>query len=172
MAYCTPAQLVDGPGRITELTELFQLASDALLRATIDGTSRADWDAGEIAAADAALATINAEINQAGAEIDARLAVRGYALPIDSTAYPIVRLWARAIARYHLHPQRERTDSGETFRIERDYRETRAALDLVAAGKLGLGAGDPLTVPAPGTGGGPTHVAPARVFDRDSLAGY
>lgn len=172
MAYLTPAQLIDGPGRLQELAELFELNLD-LLRATIAPTDRTDWTAPELAAADAALVTIYREISTAGAEIDSRLVMRGYALPADPVAYPNLTVWARAIARYHLHPQRDRTDDGHSFRIERDYREALKTLDLIAAGKLGLGAGDVIASPLPSdAGSGPLAVAPGRLFDRASLADY
>lgn len=170
MSYITPAQLVDGPGRLTELAELF-VVDEALLRATIDETSRAAWSAPEIAVADAALATIVAEALQADAEIDARLAMRGYTLPQDPVQFPILVSWARAITRYHLHSQRERTDV-TAHRIERDYTNALKSLDLVADGKLSLGAGDTIAPPTPAGGGGPLAVAPTRVFDRCSLADY
>jgi phage gp36-like protein len=173
VSYVTPAQLVDGPGRLTELTELFQVADDALLRATIDSTTRAAWDAGQIAVADAALATILAEIGRADAEIEARLAMRAYTLPVSTTTFPILVSWARAIVRYCLHPQRERDSAELLSRIERDYLDAIKALNFVAKGELLLGASDPLAIIAPlPAAGGPTAVAPTRVWDSCSLRDY
>jgi phage gp36-like protein len=172
MSYVTPAQLATGSGALKELAELFDLASDALLLATINGTDRSAWTADEIADADAALVAIELAIAKADGEVDARLSQRGYVLPVNVVTFPVVMVWADAIARYHVNRQRD-LKSDETGRHERDYRDALRALQLVADGKLSLGAGDPLAPPAPGaTGSGPEHCADARVFDRDSLADY
>lgn len=169
MSYCTPAQLVDGPGAAQELSELMRI-EQALLVATIAATSRAAWSAEEIADADAALASVNRFLALADAEVNSRLAVRGYALPADASAFPILTVWARAIARYHFNRLREQTTE-ITGRVERDYKDALRALDLVAAGKLSLGAGDVLVPPAPASYG-PENCTPARVFDSSSLADF
>lgn len=172
MSYLTPAQLVDGPGRLQELAELFEL-DPPLLRATIDSGDRSGFDPDDVAAADAALASVHSEILRAAGEIDARLVMRGYGLPVNVAQCPVLVTYARALVRYQLHAQRDRTDEGHTFRIERDRREALQALDQIAAGKLGLGPNDPLAPPQqPAPSSGPTYVAPPRVFSRDRLADY
>lgn len=170
MSYLTADQLADGPESLKELSELYGIEAD-LLAATLAGGDRSAWTPAEIAAADAALASIGRFIAQADGEVDARLAVRGYALPQDAQRFQVLTVWARAIARYHIHRQRDRTNE-ETGRIERDYRDALRALDLVAAGKLSLGAGDPLA-PEPGAGdGGAIRVSGGqRMFSRSTLGG-
>lgn len=166
--YLTAADLADGAEALRELSELYGVDPD-LLAATIAAGDRSGWPGDEVATADDALASIQRFIDQAGAEIDARLAVRGYPLPQDPVQFPILTVWGRAIARYHLHRQRDRTNE-ETGRIERDYRDALRALDQVGAGKLSLGAGDP-TAPDPldPDGGGVRSESKPRVFSRDTL---
>lgn len=166
--YVTPRQLARGQGQLDELAQLFVLDA-ALLLATLNGADRSAYSAEQIAAADQALADIESVIADTDAEINAYLAQRGYPLPQSAEAFPILTTWARKIARYHLNPQRDRT-SEETGRIERDYREARQALTLIADGKLSLGAGDPLAPPTSPTAGGVQFVAPARVFTAATLA--
>jgi len=167
MPYVTPAQLADGPGSAQELAELFQIDRELLL-ATIASGDRSVWTADEIAAADAALLSIQGFIARADAEVNSRLARRGYALPMDPVQFPVLVVWARAITRYHVNPQRERT-SKETGRVERDYWEALRALDLVAAGKLSLGAGDPMDVPASADQGAVRIASQDRLFSRESM---
>ncbi len=168
MSYVTAKQMSDGPDGIKELSELYGVDAP-LLVATLSGDDRSAWSEVKILAADEALASIERFIVQAGGEVDARLARRGYQLPQDPQRFPVLSVWARAIARYHIHRQRDRT-SEDTGRIERDYRDALRALDAVAAGTLSLGAGDPLaTGHGPGDTGG-IHVAGSpRIFSRGSL---
>lgn len=168
MSYVTAKQLADGPESLKELSELYGIESE-LLAATLDGGDRSAWTPVETAAADDALDSIERFIVQADGEVDARLAVRGYPLPQNATQFPVLTVWARAIARYHIHRQRDRTNE-ETGRIERDYRDALRALDAVAAGKLSLGAGDPLATEASGTDAGAVRVqSQPRMFSRGSL---
>jgi phage gp36-like protein len=170
--YVTPAQLADGSGAAQELTQLFDVVSIELLKATIAGADRSSWSAEEIAVADIALDAIEKAIALADGEVDARLSHRGYLLPQDPVRFPVLTVWARAIARYHLNLQRDLKDE-DTGRTERDYRDALRALQQVADGKLSLGADDPLARPTPGsTGAGPEVCAPPRIFDRDTLADY
>ncbi len=167
--YVTAAQLADGSASLQELAELYTL-DPQLLAAVIEGESTAAWDAGDVAIATAAVASIERFAQQATAEVDARLAQRGYALPLDPAQFQILVVWTRAIARYHLHRQRDRT-SEETGRIERDYKDAQRALDLVAAGKLSLGANDPLMPDSANTdaGGSVRITSNPRMFGRNSL---
>ena len=170
--YVTPAQLAEGSGAAQELTQLFDVASIALLLATIAGDDRSAWTAEEIAVADAALDAIEKAITLADGEVEARLAHRGYPLPQDPAQFPVLTVWARAIARYHLNLQRD-LKTEDTGRVERDYRDALRALQQIADGKLSLGAGDPLAAPTPGSAGaGPEVCAPPRVFDRNTLEDY
>lgn len=167
--YVTPPQMADGADRLNELAELYGLDSE-LLGAVLAFGVTDPWTPEEIAAAEAAVASIERHCTQAGAEIDARLVQRGYTLPLLADNFPVLRMWARAIARYHLHPQREGTN--ETVgRIERDYRNAMSELGLVAAGKLSLGEGDPLApAPTDPDGGLVRVVSEPRRFSRKTLA--
>ena len=136
MSYITPAQLATGPEALQELAQLLSVDQDLLL-ATIAGTSRSAWTSDEIAAADAALVTLQSYIARADSEINARLSHRGYAVPMSAESFPILVVWAAAITRYHLSRMRDRTNE-ETGRVERDYRDTIRALQHVADGKLNL----------------------------------
>ncbi len=170
--YVTAAQLADGSASLQELAELYTV-DQPLLAAVIAGDSTGAWPTGEVAAAMMAVSSIERFAQQATAEVDARLAQRGYTLPLDPAQFQILGVWARAIARYHLHRQRDKT-SEESGRIERDYKDALRSLDLVAAGKLSLGANDPLVPsagnPAADDAGGAVRVtSKPRMFNRDSL---
>jgi len=163
--YCTPAQFVDAPEMLNELSELYQIAT-ALLAATIAGAPRDEWTPEEIAAADAALTSVQGHLVGAAAEVDARLVKRGYVLPLSAAQFPVLTTWSLAIARYHLNPQRERTDE-TTGRVERDYRNAIRDLNALANGDLSLGPEDPLA-----RRGGPAFCAPERQFTQDTLRDY
>lgn len=167
--YLTPAQLADGPDSLNELSELFGLAP-ALLSALIHGGAVDAWQADEVQRGRDALTAIQARIEQAAGEIDARLVVRGYPLPQDAQRFPILTVWARAIARYHLHPQREGTND-TTGRIERDYKDAIRALREVSEGTLSLGAGDPVANNSAPTSNAVRVQGNARIFNRQTLGG-
>ena len=171
--YVTRAQLAQGQRAAEELAQVFGVASAELMLATIAGTDRTAWTADEIAVADQALADIDQAIVYADGEVDARLSRRGYPLPlVNPERFTVLTVWARSIARYWIQLQRD-MNTEQTGRIERDYRDALKALQLVADGKLGLGAGDPLAPPTPGgASSGPEVCAPPRVFDRHTLADY
>lgn len=171
MAYLTLSQLASGPGMLAELAEPFGLVP-ALLAATVAGGDRSEWTADDRAAADAAVESIQATVLRAESELEGPLATRGYALPLSAMQFPVLTTWCRNIARYHLQPQRDRTNE-ETGRIERDYRATLRTLDLVATGKLSLGAGDPLApvTPASADAGAISFTSEPRLFSRRSLRG-
>lgn len=170
--YCTAVQLIDSFVRAEQLARLFVVPAE-LLQATIAGNPRTTWTPAEIATADAALVAINAELVRATGEADARLARRGYTLPADPQRFPVLVVWTRAIARYHLHALRDGEYADVVDgRIERDYLDARDALNLIATGKLSLGAGDPLAVAADGSDEGSIRVtSQPRMFSRDSLRG-
>ncbi|MGQ0529990.1 MAG: phage protein Gp36 family protein [Panacagrimonas sp.] len=171
MAYLTPTQFVEGPGMLQELAEPFNLPLD-LLTATLNAADRSAWSADEIAAADAALASITVTLVRADAEMDTYFARRGYTLPLSAVQFPVLCTWARNIARYHAQPQRDKTNE-ESGRIERDYRSTLRTLELVAAGKLSLGAGDPISAVAQAEAedGAISICSEPRVFSRGTLRG-
>jgi len=142
--YLLPAQLASGVEMHAELSELFGVPPDLLaLVFAGDTPDPAEWSPAELAASVHALDEIGQTIIRACGEIDAYLAKRGYALPVDVKRFPIVGTWARSISRYLLHTQREGTQD-TTGRIERDVRDAREFLQLVADGKVLLGANDPL----------------------------
>lgn len=165
MVYLAPAQLIDGPESLNELSELFGVLP-ALLKAAIAGENLSGWDAEDQLSALEALQAIDDRITQATGEVDARLARRGYPLPMDPAQFPVLVSWTRAIARYHLHPQREGTQE-TTGRIERDYRNAIRALDQIAEGKLSLGANDPTL--AQDENAGAQVTGNPRRFSRESL---
>jgi len=163
--YLTPAQLASGVEMRHELSELFGVPAELLaLTFAGDTPDPAEWSSAELAAAVHALDEIEQTIIRACGEIDAHLAKRGYALPVDVKRFPIVGTWARSITRYLLHTQREGTQE-TTGRIERDVRDARAFLNLVADGKVLLGANDPLA-----TSAGGVHVSGSgRLMNRQTL---
>lgn len=168
--YLTIAQLADGSGSIKELAELYA-AEPALLAAVIAGDDTSAWPPADVVQALQATESIDRFIVQAQGEVDARLAHRGYPLPQDATRFPILVVWTRAIARYHVNRQRDRTNE-ESGRIERDYRAALQALQLVADGKLSLGAGDPLAPdPTDPDSGAVRLQSQSRLFTRDTLGG-
>lgn len=165
MAYVTPRQLAIGSGALLELSQLFEVAED-LLTATIEDGDRSAWQPAEIATADAALVVIVQACEQATSECDTRLVARGYAVPMSPEQFPVLVVWARSIARYHLNRNRDKTDE-ERGRIERDYRDALRSLDMVTKGTLSLGAGDPLA--ASGAADVVSVTSQPRIFSRDSL---
>lgn len=169
MSYITPTEVIQAPGMLAELAELFEVAQD-LMAATIAGGDRSAWTAEEIADADTALAELLALCERADGEIDFYLQQRGYDIPLSKARFPILATWAFKVLRYQIQPQRDRTNE-ETGRIERDYRMAIRSLEQVAAGKLTLGANDPYGQSAAGAGM-PQVAAGTPVFDGDSLADF
>lgn len=167
--YITPAQLADRPGAL-EIAQVATPADEPLVDADLmDATLRGDPQAGspgEIAIADQALAVVNTAITDAGSLIDGYLANR-YELPFTGQQN-LLAVWARAIARYLLH--KERNPVADDDHITRDYRDALKALQQVAAGKLSLGASDPT---AGAAGGGDVAFEPGEtVFGRDQMRHY
>jgi phage gp36-like protein len=96
-------------------------------------------DPGEARRAAAAIARISDALASAGGIIDGYLS-RRYRLPL-SREIPIVREWARAIARYLLHKDRRALEKEDP--IVRDYYDAMNLLRLTAEKKFSLGADDP-----------------------------
>jgi phage gp36-like protein len=169
--YCTAATYVEAPEMLRETAELFAVDVD-LLGATIAGTDRSAWTAPERATADAALMRLNAMLTRASNECDAYLRQRGYTLPLDAVQFPVLAVWARSIARYHVQPRRDLT-SEQSGRVERDYRDAIKALTAISRGELSLGANDPLArTPAAANSSGVAVVSQPARFDDCALRGY
>jgi len=167
MTYVTHVELAERPGA----RELAQVASAehqpiidyALMDATLRDADRATWEAGDQAAADAAVGRIDDAIREADSLIDGFLARRGYPLPLAPVP-GVVSSWSRAITRYLLHKSRISLESNDP--IVRDYRDALKLLQLTADGKFSLGAEDPVANAASTDvrfAGAPT------VFGRDQL---
>lgn len=149
MPYISHAELAERPGA----RELAQVSSsvaqpvrdEALMDATLRAADRSRWTAEEVAAADAALKRIDDAVAEADALIDGFLIQRGYTLPLvlspTSTGKSVLTSWCRAIARYLLNKSRVTDESKDP--VVRDYRDALKMLQLLAAGKYSLGAGDP-----------------------------
>jgi len=151
VSYITLVELLDSPGA----TELAQVAGPehlvvvpaALLIATINGADRSIWSVDEQAAADAAVATITSARTDADQLIDGYLRVR-YALPL-LTVPALLRKLARHITRYELH--RYRVDAEHP--IVRAYRDAVKLLEALSAGRVTLGAADPIAPDTSSSGG-------------------
>jgi phage gp36-like protein len=145
MQYITPTDLAERPGA----RELAQVASAAhlamvpseLMEATLRGGDRSAWTADQVTAADDALQRIEDAVRQAESLIDGYLARRGYGLPL-SPVPELVTGWARDIARYLLHKDRQGREDNDP--IVRAYRDALKFLELTATGKFSLGAADPI----------------------------
>lgn len=177
MGYITTAELAERPGA----AELAQVASadhlpvtdDALMDATLRGTSRSAWSADDCTAADVALQRVQDAVDEASAVIDGYLAQRGYTLPLTlpptATGKSLVTAWARAITRYLLNGRRI-TDEGKDP-VARDYRDALRMLERLAAGKLSLGGTDP-SAPANATATDVRFDSTPPVFGRGQLRGF
>lgn len=168
--YVTAAQLADRPGAL----EIAQVATpdresivDAeLMDATLRGTDRGTWTQAETTVADAALANVQAAIDDADSVIDGYLAKR-YALPLDRVP-PILAVYARYITRYNLHKNRQSMETNDP--IVRDYRDAQKFLMAVAGGQLSLGADDPV-IDNPASSD-VQFSGDAPVFGRDQLSSF
>lgn len=168
--YCTAPDYVLAPEMLRETAELFSVDTE-LLGATIAAADRSPWTLAEQAAANAVLMRLNAILTRAATEADAYLRRRGYAVPLDGQQFPVLVVWTRSIARYHVQPRRDLT-SEQSGRVERDYRDAIKAFQAIAKGELSLGANDPLASTA-SAGAGAVHVvAQPSVFARDAMPGY
>lgn len=165
MIYLTHNDLLKSPGA----TELAQVATadDApvvpagLMAATLAGTERSAWTAGQIATADEALARIDQLIADTGELIDGYIGTR-YTLPMV-TVPGIVRAWAIDVLRYRLHD-----DLADDSHIASRYRDALKGLGLVRDGKLSLG----VTPPAAVLSVGPVTSVPARAMPPELLGQY
>lgn len=145
MQYITASQLAERPGA----RELSQVATASHLRpvdwelmdATLRGGDRSAWPAAEVSAADDALRRIEDAVQQAESLIDGYLARRAYPLPL-SPVPDLVAGWARDIARYLLHKDREGREESDP--IVRGYRDALKFLEATATGKFILGGTDPV----------------------------
>ena len=136
--YITLLQLIDGlPGAL----ELAQVASDEqgaqvdsdLLTAIARGADTDSWAPEDVAAAQRAVARVNAEIERAAERINRSIRQRYPSLPegADDSLRPL----ARAIVRRYLH--KDFHDEGS--QIEREYRDALRDLTQIANGMQSIG---------------------------------
>lgn len=150
----------------TEMAQLGDhtgLVDGTLLELTISGGDRSAYSAAAQAAADDALAKVNAAIVDAEAEMDGYLAVR-YEVPITDTV-ALLEACACDIARFYLYDDR----APET--VATRYGNRRAWLRDVAAGKTMLGVAvepDEAATDSPMK----THTEDDRIFTQATLADY
>lgn len=168
--YLTPAQLADRPGA-TEIAQVATPERDAvvdaeLMDATLRTLDRSAWAAEQITVADAALAAVQTAIDDASSLVDGYLAKR-YVLPFTGPQN-LIAVWTRAIARYLLHKDRRTMESDDP--VVRDYRDATKALQLVADGKLSLGANDPSG--ADSTAGDVQFISDPTVFGREQTQSF
>ena len=169
MTYVTHLELAENPGAL----ELSEVASDEhaqpvpapLLDALLRGQDVGAWPADDVAAAQRALARIDAAVADADAVIDGYLAKRGYALPLDPV-HPLVAAWCRAIARYMLHKNRTKLESKDP--IARGYTDAQRLLQQTADGKFSLGAQDAVAIDKTDA----RFMHAPKVFGRDQLRGF
>lgn len=108
-------------------------------------------------------AVIDAALSRADERINAWIGAR-YRLPL--TLIPeIVRGWAIAIARYHLHRD------GAPEHVIKDYDDAIRELQAAGAGKLSL-PGVSGNEPAATTGGGISFASDEPVFTPENLGGF
>lgn len=144
----------------------------ALLEATLRGQARDAWEQAQQDSADEAAARVREAIIQAEATICGYLAQRGYILPLPlpegSAARPLLRGWARAIARYLLHIDRVALEDRDP--IVRDWREALRMLELIASGRLSLGGDDALLRGQGASASDVRFQSVPSVFGREQLA--
>lgn len=174
MPYISTAELAERPGA----REIALLATSdgaatvdyELMDATLRGTDRSAWSAGELVEADAALQRVQDAVAEADALIDGYLAQRGYTLPLalapTSSGKSMLTVWSRAITRYLLNGSRITDESKDP--VARDYRDALRRLAEVAAGKLSLGGTDP-EAPANASQTDVRFEGAPTVFGRDQL---
>lgn len=163
MTYASAQALIDR----FDVDELAQRATDdaavtgALFALTVASNDRSSYDADAIAAADAALARVNritADVNEL---IDSKLRER-YTVPLPQTPGLLIKIGSD-LARYELYDDEAPTE------VATRYKAGLKLLDQLASGTVSLGLPSADTTSG---GGAPEHVAPERVFDRNSLADF
>lgn len=134
----------------------------ALMRATIEGTSRRGWTSDEIAVADLAAAAIDAALADAGALIDGYLASR-YTLPLTTVPLPLKRIAGDA-TRYYL------MDDKATEEVRDRFKALSKLLEHIRDGLFTLGAEDP----TPAQAGSPavSTARPDRVMTPSRMAAF
>jgi len=172
--YCMPAQLADAKlaREVAQAAtpERMRIPVDAAMDAVLRGTSTADIDPEDVAAAQAALTVIERALKSADALIDGYLRMRkpvAYRVPLAPVP-EVVAVWAQWIARYLLHKERFGTEE-RTDPVVRDYKEAIRLLQEVRDGKFSLGEDDPLP---PSSGGAPQFCGPERVFTASTLRDF
>jgi len=164
--YATAADMLE---RFTAM-ELAQLADDPdtalvdgpLLKATVAGSDLSGWTAEEQAAAVAAVAVIDARLQDASDVVDGYLQSR-YALPL-ATVPKVLEHYACDIARHLLYR------GNAPDHVSERQAGVMKALERINSGavNLGLATNDLPAVQA----GGPVVSSPGRVFTTDTLGDY
>lgn len=172
--YCTTIQLADAK-LVRELAqaatpESMIIPADAVMDAVLRAADTSAMPAADVASAQAALVVVEKALTDADQVIDGYLLLRKptpYTLPLDPVP-GIVSVWARWIARYLLHKDRNGTEE-KTDPVVRDYERAIRFLEQVRDGKFSLGADDPLP---PASSGSPQTCAPDREFTMDTLRDF
>lgn len=134
----------------------------ALMRATIEGASRADWTSDEIAVADLAAAAVDAALADAGALIDGYLRAR-YTLPLTTVPLPLKRVAGDA-ARFYL------MDDKATEEVRGRFEALNKLLQQIRDGRFTLGAEDP--TPAQAGSAAVSTARPDRVMTATTLGAF
>lgn len=134
----------------------------ALMRATIEGSSRTGWTSDETAVADLAAAAVATALADAGALIDGYLRSR-YNLPLTAVPLPLKRVAGDA-ARYYL------MDDKATEEVRDRFDALNKLLQQIRDGKFTLGAEDP----TPAQAGSPAVSAnkPDRVMTPSTMGAF
>lgn len=167
MRYASPQDLVSRFG-LTALAEVatpdrFAVIPVELLQLAIDGGDTSAYTTEEVEAANAALASIDAAIEDAEDEVDFYLAPK-YPLPFSPVPPVLVKLCSD-LARYNLY------QAGATDEIKDRQKHAIKTLEKLANGalQLGVSADNTLLTTAPDL---PESDTPGRVFTTDSLSDF
>lgn len=167
MIYVTAAELIER----FSAEELAQRAAPegvrvvgALFALTVSGGDRDEYSESEIAAADAALVRVQEVIADGQALIDGYVGAR-LTLPLATTPRLLKQL-AGDVFRYLIYDDQLEADGI----VERRYKNAIKLLTEIRDGRLDLGAA---VEDEAGSAADSAEVrAPARIFSRDTLAGY
>ncbi|AVP97905.1 DUF1320 domain-containing protein [Ahniella affigens] len=169
MAYLTAADIavLRDPEKVAQLCTPSHLAvvPAELMRLTLTGGARAGYPTDAIDAADAAFATVSAELAATEQLVDGYLAGR-YVLPL-SPVPGVLKGWVLDIVWFRLLGDRIGKPSEDSAALR--YRDALRFLEQVRDGKLSLGASDPVVNDVD------SEIlidAPGRSFTQTTLADY